>query len=135
MRHYETMIVVPPTVSESDLDNLIKGYEEELKNRHGANEAVVSKWGKRNLAYPIQKFTEGYYVLCDYQSDKEDIIQSFESRLRVSETILRFLTIRRDEETKSEARMKEKLLKRGKSGAKEEASDFDSFGDEDGDLD
>jgi small subunit ribosomal protein S6 len=135
MRRYETMIVVPPNVSESDLDNLIKGYEDELKSRHGASEAVVQKWGKRNLSYPIQKFTEGYYVLCDYQSEKEDIIQSFEGRLRVSETILRFLTIRRDEEMKSEARMKEKLLKRGKSGAKEDSNDFDGFADEDGDMD
>ena len=135
MRHYETMIVVPPNVSESDLDNMVKGYEEELRNRHGASEAVVQKWGKRNLSYPIQKFTEGYYVLCDYKSEKEDIIQSFEGRLRVSETILRFLTIRRDEEEKSEARMKEKLLKRGKSGSKEDSGDYDGFGEEDGEMD
>ena len=128
MRHYETMIVVPPNVSESDLDNMVKSYEEELRNRHGASEAVVQKWGKRNLSYPIQKFTEGYYVLCDYKSEKEDIIQSFEGRLRVSETILRFLTIRRDEELKTEARLKERSAKRKKHGG--DMDDSDAFGDD-----
>lgn len=135
MKHYETMIVVPPTVSEGELEAMIVALGEELKSRHGANEAAVQKWGKRSLAYPIQKFKEGYYILCDYRSDREDTVQGFENRLRLSETIIRFLTIRRDEEEQSEARMKQKLLKRGKTGAKEETSDYDSFNYEDGDLD
>ena len=136
MKHYETMIVVPPTVSETELDAMIQAYSDELKSRHGANETNVQKWGKRNLAYPIQNYKEGYYILCDYTSEKEETVSGFESRLRLSETIIRFLTIRRDDEEKSEARMKQKLAKRGKSSTKEEPGEFDSFNNfEDSDMD
>lgn len=135
MKHYETMIIVPPTISENDLDAMVQSLSEDLKNRHGASEANVQKWGKRNLAYPIQKFTEGYYILCDYRSEKENTVSDFETRLRLSETIIRFMTIRRDVEEKAEARLKKKLLKRGKSGSGEESVDFEGYADEDSDLD
>jgi small subunit ribosomal protein S6 len=135
MKHYETMIIVPPTVSENDLDAMVQSISEDLKNRHGAAESNVQKWGKRNLAYPIQKFTEGYYILCDYRSEKENTVSDFESRLRLSETVIRFMTIRRDVEEKAEERLKKKLMKRGKSGGSEESVDFEGYADEDSDLD
>lgn len=135
MKHYETMIIVPPTVSENDLDSMVQSVSDDLKNRHGASEANVQKWGKRNLAYPIQNFTEGYYILCDYRSEKENTVSDFESRLRISESVIRFMTIRRDIEEKSEERLKKKLLKRGKSESSEETLDFESFSDEDSELD
>ncbi|MCX7829682.1 MAG: 30S ribosomal protein S6 [Acidobacteria bacterium] len=135
MKHYETMIIVPPTVSESELDSMVQSISEDLKNRHNATEANVQKWGKRNLAYPIQKFTEGYYILCDYRSENEKTVSEFESRLRLSETIIRFMTIRRDLEEKAEERLKQKLLKRGKREGAEESVDYEGFADEDSDLD
>lgn len=135
MKHYETMIIVPPTVSENQLDTMVQSISEDLKNRHGAKEVNVQKWGKRNLAYPIQKFTEGYYILCDYRSEKNNTVSEFESRLRLSETIIRFMTIRRDIEEKAEERLKKKLMKRGKSENIEDTTDFEGFADEDSDLD
>lgn len=135
MKHYETMIIVPPTVSENALDSVVQSFSEDLKNRHGASEVNVQKLGKKNLAYPIKKFTEGYYIFCDYRSEKENTVSDFESRLRISETVIRFMTIRRDLEEKAEERLKKKLAKRGKSATSEESSDFESFSDEDSDLD
>lgn len=135
MKHYETMIIVPPTVSESDLDSMVQSISDDLKNRYGASEANVQKWGKRNLAYPIQKFTEGYYILCDYRSEQEKTVSEFETRLRLSESIIRFMTIRRDLEEKAAERLKNKLMKRGKSGNIEESVDYEGFADEDSDLD
>ncbi|GEM_PF-1225115 len=135
MKHYETMIIVPPTVSESELNSMVQSFSEDLKSRHGASEANVQVWGKRTFAYPIQKFTEGYYILCDYRSEKENTVSEFETRLRLSETIIRFMTIRRDIEEKAEERLKKKLLKRGKSGSVEEPVDYEGFAEEESDLD
>lgn len=133
MKHYETVIVFPPTLSESDLDNLINGIEEDLKNRHGASDVKINRWGKRNLAYPIKKFTEGYYILCDYYSDKSNTVSDFESRLRINEAILRFLTIRRDLEEKAEKRLLRKLSKILRK--EEEGEDYEEYKEEENDMD
>lgn len=133
MKHYETVIVFPPTLSESDLDNLINGIEEDLKSRHGASDVKINRWGKRNLAYPIKKFTEGYYILCDYYSDKSNTVSDFESRLRINEAILRFLTIRRDLEEKAEKRLLRKLSKISRK--EEEGEDYEEYKEEENDMD
>ncbi|MFN2122931.1 MAG: 30S ribosomal protein S6, partial [Candidatus Promineifilaceae bacterium] len=70
MREYEVTIIIQPQLEESDRNKLIEqvsdllvpGAEEEAK-------PTVNEWGLRRMAYPIQKFTEGYYVLYEGSLD------------------------------------------------------------------
>ncbi len=135
MKHYETMVVVPPNVKEAELNSLVEAFTEDLKNRHSASDVNVQVWGKRVLAYPIKKFTEGYYILCDYHSDNENTVSDFESRLRLSENVIRFLTIRRDLEEKTGEKLRAKLLKRKTKVKEEPTEEYDNFNYEENDLD
>jgi len=126
MNQYETIIVTPPNLGEADLEALVSGVERELNERFAGTKVAVNRWGKRQLAYPIRKFTEGYYVLYEYESDSKDCVSGLEARLRLNESIMRFLTVRRDEERRSEARMKERFAKR-KKHAGEEGSDSEIY--------
>lgn len=129
MNQYETVVVTPPNLGEADLEALVAGVERDLNERFGGTNVVVNRWGKRQLAYPIRKFTEGYYVLYEYESDSKDCVAGLEARLRLNESIMRFLTVRRDEERKSEARMKERFAKRKKHSG-EEGSDSEIYSEE-----
>ena len=128
MKQYETVIVSPPNLSETDLEALVTGVQTELGERFGGTSIVVTRWGKKTLAYPIKKFTEGYYVLYEYESDSEDCVAKVEARLRINENVMRYMTIRRDEERKSEARMKERFAKRKKHASDE--GDSEIYGDD-----
>jgi small subunit ribosomal protein S6 len=130
MAHYETTIIIPPILGETDLEGVIAGVEKELGERFGGREIVVNRWGKKALAYPIKRFNEGYYVHYVYESDSETCVPGLESRLRINESIMRFLTIRRDEERRSEEKMKQRNAKRRKHGAGEESDISDTY-DED----
>ncbi len=128
MKQYETVIVSPPNLAEADLEALVTGVQTELAERFGGTNIVVTRWGKKTLAYPIKKFNEGYYVLYEYESDSEDCVAKVEARLRINENVMRYMTIRRDEERKSEARMKERFAKRKKHASDE--GDSEAYGDD-----
>ena len=112
MRQYETMIILPPNLGEGELDEAITGVETEITDRFGGQNLNVDRWGKKSLAYPIRKFADGYYVLYEYESDVSDLVSQLQSRLRINESIMRFLTIRRDEERQTEARIKPRQAKK-----------------------
>ncbi|MEJ2422742.1 MAG: 30S ribosomal protein S6 [Acidobacteriota bacterium] len=124
-KEYETMLILPPNLGEKDLDETIETIQKELTDRFGAENLAVDRWGKQNLAYPIRRFNEGYYVLFNYESGRTDTISGLESRLRLNESVMRFLTIRRDEEHRSEARMKARYGKRKNTGDKERSDNND----------
>ena len=67
-----------------------------LIDRFGGNIEKVDEWGRRKLAYPISKLTEGMYTFITYTSEG-NTPQEVESRLRLMENVLRFLTIRKDD--------------------------------------
>ncbi len=114
MRHYETVVILPPNLRETVLDEAVTGVEKELAERFGARGVTVNRWGRQNMAYPIRKFKEGYYVLYEYDSEREDTVSGVEARLRINESVMRFLTIRRDEEFRTAERMKARSAKRKK---------------------
>ena len=78
----------------------------------GATVDKVEKWGKRRLAYRVDKYREGSYVLFQFTAGPE-IVKEFERRLRVSDIVLKFLTVRIDETLKRlEKRKKERDKRR-----------------------
>lgn len=120
MAQYETTIIMPPVLGEGDLEGVVAGVEKELGERFGGKNIVVNRWGKKTLAYPIKKFNEGYYVHYEYESDSPDCVSGLEGRLRINESVMRFLTVRRDEERRSEGKMKARSAKRRKHGGAED---------------
>ncbi len=92
MYQYELGIVLVPTLSEEDkLASLEK--VKELVVRFGGEVTKVDDWGKRRLAYEINKIKEGYYYFIDFSANG-DAPAEIESRIRIMESVMRYLTIR-----------------------------------------
>src|ERR1051326_9142163 len=95
-RAYELMFIVRPDLMEEDLDKLLSTFGTHATNA-GATVGNMEKMGKRRLAYSVKKFHEGFYVLMSLQADGK-AIHELERRLRVAEQVLKFITVRMDEE-------------------------------------
>ena len=103
-RTYEIMFIVRPDVEEADLDKLIEGFSANVTNGGGEIKSV-EKMGRRRLAYTVRKFNDGFYVLLTIAA-AGSLISEVERRLRVSEQVIKFITVRMDEEEKRLAKVK-----------------------------
>ena len=103
-RTYEIMFIVRPDVEEADLDKLIEGFSANIATGGGEVKAV-EKMGRRRLAYTVRKFNDGLYVLLTVAAPGSLMIE-IERRLRVSEPVIKFITVRMDEEEKRLAKVK-----------------------------
>ena len=97
-RFYEVMFIVRPDTQDEDVDKLIAGFEATVTNGGGAVRST-EKLGRRKLAYMVRKFNEGNYVLLTVDADGK-LVAELERRLRVSEPVIKFITVRIDEEQK-----------------------------------
>ena len=95
-RVYEVMFIVRPDVTEEDLDKLVSTLQNHATSA-GAAVKNAEKMGKRRLAYDVKKFQEGQYVLFTLNADGK-AIHELERRLRVTEQVIKFITVRTDEE-------------------------------------
>src|SRR5881397_1431 len=98
MRNYEIMFIVNPTVAEEEIDKINTQVAGIVTSGGGAIEKI-EKMGKRRLAYEIDKHREGYYVLFVIAANG-DIIKECERRLRVMDPIIKYITVRTDEEAR-----------------------------------
>jgi len=97
-RFYEVMFIVRPDTLDEDVDKLIAGFEATVTNGGGVIRST-EKLGRRKLAYLVRKFSEGNYVLLTIDADGP-LVAELERRLRVSEPVIKFITVRMDEEQK-----------------------------------
>jgi small subunit ribosomal protein S6 len=97
-RTYELMFIVRPDMADEDLDKLVSNLETTVTSAAGAVKSV-DRMGKRRLAYTVRKFREGIYVLMTIEG-AGTVIHELERRLRVTEQVIKFLTVRVDEEHK-----------------------------------
>jgi len=103
-RVYEVMFIVRPDVVEEEVDKLIAGFSTTVTNGGGVVK-TVEKMGRRKLAYTVRKFNDGNYVLLTVEADGAGVLE-LERRLRVTEPVIKFLTVRIDEEDKRLAKVK-----------------------------
>ena len=96
MRSYELMYILDPTMDD-DSSKALVGKIEDLMTKQGVAIDSTEPWGKRRLAYRLKGHWEGNYVLSHLKAAPE-AISEMERRLRVTDGILRFLTVRVDEE-------------------------------------
>src|ERR1035438_1906359 len=103
-RLYEVMFIVRPDTVEEDVDKLIAGFNTSVTNGGGVVKNV-EKMGRRKLAYMVRKFNDGNYVLMTIEANGAVVLE-LERRLRVSEPVIKFITVRIDEEEKRLAKVK-----------------------------
>ena len=97
-RTYELMFIVRPDMIEEEQDKLISTLETAVTTS-GGNVKSVEKMGKRRLAYMVRRFHDGIYVLLTVEGGG-GLIHELERRLRVTEPVIKFITVRIDEEQK-----------------------------------
>ncbi len=115
MRSYELMYIMVPTVTEEEVDKVVSQLEGVIKADQGEL-SEIEKMGKRNLAYRIGKFGEGYYVLLKLKA-KGSLVKELERRLKVIDTVLRHISVRMDEKLKSFEKSKARRLKKAQRKA------------------
>lgn len=97
-RFYEVMFILRPDLAEEDADKIVAGLEQTIANGGGTLRSV-EKMGRRKLAYLVRKFNEGNYILLTVDADGP-LVAELERRLRVTEQVIKFITVRMDEEEK-----------------------------------
>ncbi len=103
-RLYEVMFIVRPDVADEEVDKLVAGFTTTITSGGGAVK-TVEKMGRRKLAYMVRKFNDGNYVLLTIEADGAGVLE-LERRLRVTEQVIKFITVRMDEEEKRLAKVK-----------------------------
>jgi len=94
-RTYELMFIVRPDMVDEDLNKLVSMLESSVTSGHGTVKSEI--WGKRRLAYKVGKFNDGIFVLLLLEGTGA-MVHELERRLRVTEQVIKFITVRMDEE-------------------------------------
>ncbi|WP_010522248.1 30S ribosomal protein S6 [Aquimarina agarivorans] len=109
MNHYETVFILNPVLSEEQIKETVKKYED-LLTESGAKMVAKEDWGLKKLAYPIQHKKSGFYHLFEYTVPGE-AINKLEIQFRRDERIMRYLTVSLDKHAISWAERRRVKLK------------------------
>jgi small subunit ribosomal protein S6 len=91
-REYEMIYIVRPDLEDGDISTIQERTEKAIATEKGTL-LKIDDWGKKKLAYEIQKFSKGHFVLVNYLADPE-VVAAVERTLRLDDSILRFLTVK-----------------------------------------
>jgi len=94
MNHYETVFILNPVLSEEQIKETVKKFEDNLSGK-GAKFVNKEDWGLKKLAYPIQNKKSGFYHLFEYQVEGS-AIDGLEVEFRRDERVMRYLTVKLD---------------------------------------
>jgi small subunit ribosomal protein S6 len=106
LRTYEVAFIAAPNTADDDLSKLNSQIEQIITDR-GGKITKIDNWGRRKLAYRIGKFDEGVYTFVYFEGAGKEIAE-VERRLRVTDFVIRYLTIRTDEALKRAQKLKSK---------------------------
>lgn len=91
MRNYETLFILQPSLDEEAIKANIEKFTGVIENGGGVVENV-DEWGRRKLAYPINKVNEGYYTLINFKANTE-LPKELERIFRITDGVMRFMVI------------------------------------------
>ena len=97
MSKYEIAVVVSAKLEDEERATVIEKVKD-LVQRFGGNITDVEDWGKKKLAYEIQKMDEAFYYFVHFESDNADCPNEMEQQLRIMDGVIRYLVVREDEE-------------------------------------
>jgi len=92
VRPYETVIIFDSLLDDAEREEKLVRLRQALAGDGGSDSVDVVSWGKRTLAYPIQKNVQGYYVILQYETEPA-ALSEFERLIRLDESVLRHLTV------------------------------------------
>ena len=95
MHNYELIFILQADLDEASLNTAVDNVETLIKN-NGGEIAKIDRWGKRKLAYEIDKINDAFYVLVDFHNNPSEIAE-VDRVLRISDAVLRFMIVRRDD--------------------------------------
>jgi small subunit ribosomal protein S6 len=125
MRRYETIFIASPLLTEEQVDDLVRHFEGIIAEQ-GGELLKTDKWGRKKLAYEVQKFSEGYYTLFELNAGAT-LIAELERRFRNDDSVIKFLSVRMDVQAKAAGRQKiryEREAKRkAQAGIKERSAE------------
>lgn len=90
-KHYESVVIFNAALEDEQIESNLSRIQETIKN-NGGQIVEIDRWGRKRLAYPIQKSKTGYYAIIRY-SAPTPLISVLERTFRLDETIIRYLTI------------------------------------------
>jgi small subunit ribosomal protein S6 len=106
-RLYDLIFICRPTTPEEEITKIIATLEHACAEKGGKVEKL-EKWGTRKMAYRVAKHREGYYVYLQIKSTQGELIRELERRLAVSDVVIKYLTVRLDEELKRQQKLQRK---------------------------
>jgi small subunit ribosomal protein S6 len=115
MRRYETIFIASPTLTDEQADELVKQFEGIIAEQ-GGELLKTDKWGRKKLAYEVQKFSEGYYTLFEMNAGP-NLIAELERRFRNNDAVIKYLSVRMDEAEKAAGRTKQRIEREAKRKA------------------
>ena len=115
MRRYETIFIASPTLTDEQSDELVKQYEGIIAEQ-GGELLKTDKWGRKKLAYEVQKFSEGYYTLFEMNAGS-NLVAELERRFRNHDSVIKFLSVRIDQDQKAAGRQKSRYERESKRKA------------------
>jgi small subunit ribosomal protein S6 len=120
VRNYEVVFVAAPTLSSEELEDFINHIQTVIESKNG-KVVKVDNWGKKSLAYKIKRFREGYYVVLTIEGNGGAIAE-LERRFRVTDYILRFISVRIDHALKRSEKIKAARQKKSSARVLPESS-------------
>lgn len=120
-RLYDLIFICRPATPEEEIDKVIATLEHSVAEKGGKVEKK-EKWGARKMAYRVMRHREGYYVLMVIRATQGDMIHELERRLKVNDAVIKYMTVRLDEDLKRQkrlqARREKKASRRPRGGAR-----------------
>jgi len=103
-RLYDLIFICMPTTPEEEVAKIVSTLEQ-TASEHGGKVEKVEKWGTRKMAYRVAKQREGLYVYLALHSTEGTLIKELERRLKVSDAVIKYMTVRLDEEIKRQQKL------------------------------
>jgi small subunit ribosomal protein S6 len=110
-RQYDLIFICRPDTPEADVDKVIATLEHAAVEKGGKIEKT-EKWGRKRMAYRVAKLREGFFVYMVLRSSHGEVVKELERRLKVSDPVIKYLTVRLDEELKRQDKFKRHREKR-----------------------
>ena len=96
MNKYELALIISAKLDDETRTAVLDRSRDYI-SRHGGTVGETQEWGKRKLAYEIEKQTEAYYYFIQFETDNSDTPNELEQRMRIMDNVLRYLIVRKDE--------------------------------------
>ncbi len=111
MRRYEVTFILAPTLTDDEVEQSVETFRKVAEEK-GAQIVKVDEWGKRRLAYPINKHSEGIYTILTLEEPEAVAVDELERRFKVTDSVIRFLSVRIDLDLKRMEKFKSRRDKR-----------------------